>query len=159
MVNIGLLILLGHSFDNSIDSYILPLTALPYFLLYARDLRYSGYKVNDLLRVYALNLVLIPVNLGGVLKSLQQAVTGKRTPFGRTPKVSGRTGIPTRYLVAEYALLAFWIGGCLYDIANHRWVSAIFVFANALMLAYAIRYFVVPREQETPAASVSRHAV
>jgi cellulose synthase/poly-beta-1,6-N-acetylglucosamine synthase-like glycosyltransferase len=146
MVNIGLLILLGHSFDKSVESFILPLTALPYFLLYTRDLRYSGYRVTDILRVYALNLLLIPVNLGGVLKSLQQVITGRRTPFGRTPKVSGRTAVPTGYLVAEYALLAFWLVGCCFDIATQRWASAVFVLANALMLAYAIRYFLRAQE-------------
>ena len=146
MVNIGLLILLGHSFDKSIEIVWLPLTALPYFFLYARDLRYSGYRTTDLLRVYALNLLLIPVNLGGVLKSLQQAITGRRTPFGRTPKVSGRTAVPARYVVAVYALLAFWLIGCAVDIAASRLVSALFVLANALMLAYAIKCFVGVRE-------------
>jgi hypothetical protein len=146
MVNIGLLVLLGHSFDKSIESLILPLTALPYFLLYTRDLRYSGYRVTDMLRVYALNLLLIPVNLGGVLKSLQQIVTGRRTPFGRTPKVSGVTMVPTRYIVAEYALLAFLLAGCCFDIATRHWASAVFVLANALMLAYAIKYFVEPQQ-------------
>ena len=48
----------------------LPLTALPYFCLYARDLQLAGYRASDFVRVYSLNLVLIPINLGGVLKSL-----------------------------------------------------------------------------------------
>jgi hypothetical protein len=102
------LILLGHTFEKSIESLWLP-TAVPYFLLYARDLRYSGYGIRDLARVYALNLLLIPANLGGVFKSLQQAITGRRIPFGRTPKVSGRTSAPARYVLAEYALLALMI--------------------------------------------------
>ena len=37
------------------------MTALPYFALYARDLKLSGYRYWDILGVYALNLLLIPV--------------------------------------------------------------------------------------------------
>jgi len=145
-VNIGLLILLGHSFDRSVQSFWLPASALPYFFLYARDLRYSGYLTSDLARVYALNLLLIPVNLGGVLKSLHQAVTGRRVAFGRTPKVSERTAIPALYVLAEYGLLASWLVGFAIDIAAARWFSAVFCLANAGMLAYAIHAFIGLRE-------------
>lgn len=145
-VNIGLLILLGHTFEKSIESLWLPLTAVPYFLLYARDLRYSGYGIRDLARVYALNLLLIPANLGGVFKSLQQAITGRRIPFGRTPKVSGRTSAPARYVLAEYALLAAWMILFANNLGAERWFSAAFCLANALMLAYAIHSFIGLRE-------------
>jgi len=145
-VNIGLLVLMAHDFEQSIKSAWLPLTALPYFLLYARDLRYNGYPISDVARVYALNLLLIPVNLGGVLKSLQQAVTGRRIPFGRTPKVSGRTTAPAFYVVAEYALLAFWLIGFGVDVAARHWLSALFCLANTLMLVYAIKSFIGFRE-------------
>jgi cellulose synthase (UDP-forming) len=145
-VNIGLLVLLGHSFERSVNSLFLPLTALPYFLLYIRDLRYSGYSAGDMPRIYALNLLLIPVNLGGVLMSIRQALTGRRIPFGRTPKVVGRTAAPARYVVAEYALLiALLIGSCI-DVASGHWMSAAFCLANMLMLAYAIHVFVGVRE-------------
>jgi len=146
VVNIGLLILFGHPFESSIDSAWLPLTAVPYFFLYARDLRYNGYRVSDLVHVYALNLLLIPINLAGVVKSLQQALTGRRTPFGRTPKVSGRTAAPPAYVLAEFALLACLIAEFCNDIATSRWTSALFVLANALLLAYAINTFVGLRE-------------
>ncbi len=142
-VNLGLLILLAVGFDQSLDGWWLPLTALPYFLLYARDLRYSGYgKTADLVRVYALNLLLIPINLGGVLKSLQQALTGRRTPFGRTPKVSGRTAAPALYVIAEFALVAFWLINCGIDAIEGYWVTAFFCFVNAMLLVYAIHAFI-----------------
>src|SRR5262249_51795827 len=80
-------------------------TALPYFTLYARDLRSSGYRPADVLRVFALNLMLIPVNLGGVFLSIRQAWTKEKSPFGRTPKVQGRTAAPPRYLMAEALIL------------------------------------------------------
>lgn len=145
-VNIGLLILLGHSFEQSIDSAWLPLTSVPYFLLYARDLRYSGYKVSDLCRVYALNLLLIPVNLAGVGNSLQQALTRRRVPFGRTPKISGRTAAPAIYVLSEYALLASWLIGFGVESVAGRGFTAAFCLANAVMLAYAIIVFIGLRE-------------
>ncbi len=65
-VNLGLLILLAFPIPRDIQSPWLPLSALPCFLLYGRDLVHLGYRAGDLLRVYALNLLLIPVNLAGV---------------------------------------------------------------------------------------------
>lgn len=142
-VNLGLLILLGHSFETSTQSIsLLILTSVPYFVLYARDLRYSGYHINDLVRIYALNLLLLPVNLTGVFKSLQQAITGRRIPFARTPKVSGRITVPVQFVLAEYALLLSWLAGFGIDLHGGRWISASFCLANALLLAYAIGQFV-----------------
>jgi cellulose synthase/poly-beta-1,6-N-acetylglucosamine synthase-like glycosyltransferase len=142
-VNFGLLILLAVGFDQSVDSWWLPVTALPYFVLYARDMRYSGYsKAADVVRIYALNLLLIPVNLGGVLKSVQQVITGRRTPFARTPKISGRTAAPAFYVIAEFVLVLSWLLGCAVDAFAGHWVTALFSLANALMLAYAIHAFI-----------------
>jgi len=62
---------------------------LPGNFPYGRDLVRIGYRLRDLVRVYALNLLLIPVNLGGVFKSIQQGITRRKIPFGRTPKVPG----------------------------------------------------------------------
>src|SRR5256885_1060029 len=98
--------MLACPFGENLRDPWLPLSAAPYFFLYARDLVRTGYRYADLLRVYALNLMLIPVNLGGVLKSLEQALTGRKTPFGRTPKVSGRTAAPALYVLAEYGCSA-----------------------------------------------------
>lgn len=146
LVNLGLLILLGHSFEESTSSLWLPLTAIPYFVLYGRDLRYSGYRLRDFVSVYALNLLLIPVNTGGVLKSIQQAATGKRIPFGRTPKVSDRTAVPALYIAAEYGLLLWWLVGLGRDISAQRWASAAFCLFNAALLAFAIVRFIGIRE-------------
>ena len=41
------------------------LTALPYFVAMATDLRRCGYKRLDVLRIYGFNLILLPVNLAG----------------------------------------------------------------------------------------------
>jgi cellulose synthase (UDP-forming) len=140
--NIGLLLLLGYPFSDAVASVWLPLAALPYFVLYARDLRQAGYRMVDLLRVYALNLLLLPVNLGGVAKSIHQAVTGQKIPFGRTPKVQGRTAAPALYLLAPLALATFWLTGSVSDAIAGRTMHSVFAGANAALLVYALWRFV-----------------
>lgn len=141
-VNIGLLLLLSLPFGEQVNSLWLPLTALPYFLAYARDLTLCGYRASDLLRVYALNLLLIPVNLGGVVKSLDQAITGKQIPFGRTPKIKGRTAAGALYIIAAYALGAMWGLGALMSYTQGYPMLAAFAAMNAVFMVYAIRIFV-----------------
>ena len=65
--SLGVLALLLYPFDDRFASNLLPLTAIPYFLLYGRDLVRLGYSWADLPRVYALNLLLLPVILAGVV--------------------------------------------------------------------------------------------
>ena len=146
VVNTGLLLILAVSFDDLLCNLWLPLTALPYCGLYARDLRRCGYRANDVLRVYALNLMLIPVHLAGVFQSLRQAWTGTKSPFGRTPKVQERTTTPWPYLVAEYAILAHWLLGTVFEYLHGRPLHAAFALANAAFLAYAIVTFIGLRE-------------
>ena len=38
--------------------------------------------------------MLLPVQLAGVLKLIQQSFTGEKIPFARTPKVRNRTAAP-----------------------------------------------------------------
>lgn len=132
--------------ESSAVTVWIPLSGLSYFFLYARDLKYSGYHLADLFRVYAFNLLLIPINLGGVLKSLQQAITGERTPFARTPKVTGRTSAPALYVFAEYGLLIWWLAASVLAIVDHDWRSASFGLANSIALGYAIHRFIGLRE-------------
>lgn len=141
-VNIGLLLLLSLPFGEQVNSLWLPLTALPYFIAYARDLKLCGYRLSDLCRVYALNLLLIPVNLGGVFKSLEQAVTGKQIPFGRTPKVKGRTAAGAQYIVAAYALGMMWIFGAITTALQGYWPLAAYAAMNAAFMVYAIKTFI-----------------
>ena len=145
-VNAGLLLILAVPFTDAVESWWLPMTALPYFALYGRDLVRLGYRPSDLIRVYALNLVLIPVNLGGVLKSLQQAWTRDKIPFGRTPKVHGRTAAAPLYLVAEFLILGHWYLAGGFDLAEGRWVHGAFALANASLLLYGIAAFIGLRE-------------
>jgi cellulose synthase/poly-beta-1,6-N-acetylglucosamine synthase-like glycosyltransferase len=146
MVNTGLLVILALSFDDGLRTLWLPLTALPYYALYARDLRGAGYRVGDVFRVFALNLLLIPVNLGGVMASIHQAWTGQKSPFARTPKIQGRTAVPPRYLIAESALLVHWVVGMVFELVHGRPLHAGFALVNAAFLAYAIACFIGLRE-------------
>jgi cellulose synthase/poly-beta-1,6-N-acetylglucosamine synthase-like glycosyltransferase len=146
LVNTGLLIILAVPLTDSVQSLWLPLTALPYFALYTRDLMQLGYRGSDILRVYALNLVLIPVNLGGVGKSLQQAWTRAKIPFGRTPKVQGRTAAAPLYVAALYLLIGLWSVVAGFDVAAGRWAHAGFAAVNAAFLGYGLIAFVGLRE-------------
>jgi cellulose synthase (UDP-forming) len=141
-VNAGLLILLAFPVTSDIESLWLPLTAVPYFFLYGRDLMHLGYSLSDLLRVYALNLLLIPINLGGVLMSIKQAILKTKIPFGRTPKVQGRTAAPALYVFAEFVLVSQWLIGTGFDVAEERWPHALFALVNAMLLGYAIVRFI-----------------
>ncbi len=140
--NLGLLALLSYPFSAPKAAAWVPIAALPYFFLYARDLHQAGYRYRDVVQVYALNLLLVPVNLAGVAKSVHQGLTGKKIPFGRTPKVEGRTRVPSRYLVAEVALLAYWSMGCAWDVADGQWTHAGFEAANVALLTFAIGRFI-----------------
>ncbi len=142
LVNIGLLLMLSLSFDDGLRTLWLPLTAIPYYALYARDLRAAGYRMADVFRVFALNLLLIPVHLAGVMASLRQASTGEKSPFGRTPKIQGRTAVPPRYLIVAYALLVHWGVGTIFEFVHGRPLHAGFALVNAAFLAYAIGSFI-----------------
>lgn len=138
-VNVGLVTLLFYPFDAPLESFIwLPVAALPYFYLYGRDMTQRGYSWLDLPRVYALNLMLLPVNLAGVMKSLQQAVTGQKIPFGRTPKIRGRTAAPWRFMVAEYLLLAYVLMALVFDLIQGRYMHASFSMLNGAIFLYVV---------------------
>ena len=118
------------------------LVGLPYALLYWRDLARLGYRRLDILRVYAFNWLLVPVNLAGVLKSMQQAVSGQKIPFGRTPKVGGRTAAPAWAVVALWALLLIAINATVQNALAGSWLFAAFSVSTALAFGYAVICFV-----------------
>ena len=158
-VNIGLLVLLALPLTDAIESAWLPLTAIPYFWLYRRDLVQLGYRGGDILRVYALNLLLIPVNLGGVFKSIQQAILRIKVPFVRTPKVDGRTAAPALYILLEYLLIVHWLIGAGVDVFNDRWAHGMFAAANAALLFYAVYRFIGLRESRDDAGEQERETL
>jgi cellulose synthase/poly-beta-1,6-N-acetylglucosamine synthase-like glycosyltransferase len=141
-VNVGLMLLFLVPFSGWYANAWLPLTAVPYFALYTHDLRLAGYRRRDVIRVYALNLLLVPVNLGGVLKSLHQALTGRTTSFKRTPKISGRTSAPSSYLVLPYLLAFFLITGSAWSFEGGNALQGAASALNGGLLIYAIGAFV-----------------
>ena len=141
-VNFGLLLLLAFPFTSSVGTFWLPLTAVPYFALYGRDLRLMGYAPGDLFRVYALNLLLIPVHIGGVLQSLRQAFRGDQIPFSRTPKVADRTSVSPPYIAVTYFLIGQWTTGAFWDFYNGYPSHGVFAILNAAIMAYAVGTFI-----------------
>ncbi len=140
--SIGFLILVLVPLDQDVHSVWLPVTAVPYFLLYWRDLVQAGYRTGDILRVYAFNVMLMPINLAGAAKSIQQSITGRKTPFGRTPKVEGRTSAPAWAVIAEWLLLAYSLFALVWDSIAGRWLHALFSLATVVTLAYVLVVFI-----------------
>jgi cellulose synthase (UDP-forming) len=138
----GLLFLLAYPYDSRLLSPLVLCAALPYFIAMASDLRSTGYKASDVLRIYGFNLILLPVNLAGVLKSLQQAVTGKKIPFARTPKVKNRTAAPVLYVIAPYLIVAFSLFTLWRDIVERNWGNAAFAAFNAVLATWAILSYI-----------------
>jgi cellulose synthase (UDP-forming) len=124
LANVGLLLLLVIPFGSEFSSIWFPVAAAPYYLLYGQDLTRTGYKWRDLLRVYALTLLLVPVNLAGVYRSLEQVVTGRKSPFARTPKIEGRTAAPASHLLALCALT----GTAIFSAGANLWSGNLLFF-------------------------------
>jgi cellulose synthase/poly-beta-1,6-N-acetylglucosamine synthase-like glycosyltransferase len=139
--SLGLLFLLAYPFDSNLLSPLVVLAALPYFLAMSSDLKRCGYKRTDVFRIYAFNLVLLPVNLAGVAKSLQQAVTGKKIPFARTPKVRNRTATPLLFAAAPFAIIGFSVFTFVRDYHLQNWGNAAFAGLNAIAATYAVFAF------------------
>lgn len=138
----GLLLLLLAPYDDRFLSPLVLLMAAPYFLAMASDLRRNGYKRTDIVRVYAFNLVMLPVNLAGTIKSLYQGVTGRKFAFARTPKVANRTTAGFWFVLFPYLLIG-WSGWTVYqDLQNDAYAHAAFAGTNALLTAYALLAYI-----------------
>jgi len=138
----GLIFLLAYPYDGRLLSPFVLAAALPYFLAMASDLKYCGYKRSDVLRIYGFNLILLPVNLAGVLKSLQQALSGKKIPFARTPKIKNRTASPMLYVIVPLLIVAFSLFTLWRDELAHNWGNAFFAGFNAFVAFWAILAYI-----------------
>ena len=81
----------------------LVLAAVPYYLLYARDLE-KPLSMKRCVRMYSVDLLLIPVSIAGMLKSLQQAFAGEPSPFIRTPRFRSHRTAATYTLIPVLAM-------------------------------------------------------
>lgn len=127
-----------YSFSPRLSTPLLIYANIPLLLLYSRDLRVCGYRYTDVFRVIALNLMLLPIITAGVLKQLQQILTGRKVPFARTPKVKNRTGAPALYYLMELGM----IGYCVYMIVSNgldrEWTPVAYAGINLSLLLYAL---------------------
>lgn len=134
----GLVFLLAYPFDGQLLSTLVLLTAVPYFISMAIDLKYCGYRYSDILNIYGFNLILLPVNLAGVLKSLEQAVTGKKIPFARTPKVKNRTAASLQYLLIPLIIVLFSSYITYINYLKGNWGNATYAGFNMVLASWAI---------------------
>lgn len=134
----GLIFMLAYPYDGRLLSPLVVLAALPYFMAMASDLKYSGYRRSDVFRIYGFNLILLPVNLAGVLKSIQQALTGKKIPFARTPKVKNHTISPALFLIVPLLIVAFSVWIFMRSFETSQWGSALFAAFNIVLSVWAI---------------------
>jgi hypothetical protein len=139
---IGGLAIIIYPFDVSFASKWVGLALAPYLYLHGRDLKRLGYGWMDLFRIFALNIILLPAILGGVLKSVEQAIHGRKIPFARTPKIQQRTAVPVLYLLAPLGLLAWSIYCFLHAVMLDLRGQAFPSLFCASALAYAIFEFV-----------------
>ncbi len=136
--SLGVLALLLYPLDFTFSVGLLPFAAGPYFYIYGRDLIRSGYSWSDLLRVYALNLILLPVNLAGVLLSIRQIITGRKTSFGRTPKVEGRTTVPPIYFGFNVLMFMIMVVSSVYSITTKNYAHGLFPMLHVGFYVYGL---------------------
>ncbi|HEY4376421.1 MAG TPA: glycosyltransferase family 2 protein, partial [Acidimicrobiales bacterium] len=118
---IGLVLLLAYPFSSQLMSGFVILISAPYFAVMATDLKRCGHKHGDVFRIYGFNLIMLPVNASGVLRSVGQLVTGHKVAFARTPKVRHRSVAPARFVVFPYLIVVLSAIALRSDIMQHRW--------------------------------------
>ncbi len=140
--NVGLLVLLAYPYPTRLLSPLTYLVALPYFLAMASDLKRCGYRRRDVARIYGFNLILLPVNLAGVVRSLGQAVTGRKQAFARTPKVRERTAAPFWMVLTPFLMVGLAAFTVVRDVDHEHWGHAVFAGLTGLLALYAVIAFV-----------------
>ncbi len=136
--SVGLWLLLFYPFDQNLLSRYAILTAIPYFVALATDLRRNGYKRRDVIRLYGLNIMLLPVNTVGAVRSIGQAIGGQKSAFKRTPKVKSRTITPLLFVAFPFVISVWSAVTLVNDLAAHRYFHAAFAGANAVITLYVM---------------------
>jgi hypothetical protein len=135
---LGLVVLLFYPFDDSLVSGWALMAAVPFFAALATDLRRSGYRGRDVVGVYGLNLVLLPINTVGALKSIAQVIGGSVVVFARTPKIRTRTVAPFFYIVIPYVIIVWAFLTLASDIDHRNWWHASFAALHGVLALYAM---------------------
>ncbi|MDY7103358.1 MAG: glycosyltransferase family 2 protein [Actinomycetota bacterium] len=144
--SLGLALLLVWPFDDRVLSPLVVAIAVPYFAAMASDLKRCGYKRTDIVRIYAFNLIMLPVNLTGTAKSLYQGLTGRKNAFTRTPKVKHRTTAPFWLVLFPYILIAGASYTTWRDLQTGAWGHAVFAGLNAFLGLYGLVAFIGIRD-------------
>lgn len=137
-----LLVYSFYTFSPRLSTPLLIYATIPYMVLFSRDLKICGYRYTDVFRVCAFNLMLLPVIAAGVMKQMEQIVTGRKIPFGRTPKVQGRTGAPAFYYLVELALIGYFAHRMVVERHDQDWSQIAFAGINFALLVYALIHFI-----------------
>lgn len=133
----GLIMMLFYPYDGRLLSPLVALAATPYFIAMAIDLKYCGYKMSDVFRIYGFNIILLPVNLAGVLKSMQQAITNEKIPFARTPKVKNRTLSQPMFILVPVLIIGYSIFTFVRSYNVQNWGNATFAALNTILALWA----------------------
>lgn len=140
--NAAILVLMLLSVSDARHMVFTPLAMLPYFWLYAEDLRSRGYRRRDVFGVSALNLLLLPVGLAGVCASVMQGLTGRKSAFWRTPKIAGRTTVAPVYLIVNLALMGTMARYAAEGALAGDWIGIVLPGANLLLYGYGMHRFI-----------------
>lgn len=140
--SVGLMVMLLWPFGDRLLSPLVIAMAVPYFAAMSSDLKRCGFKRIDVVRIYAFNLLMLPVNLVGSAKSIYQAVSGGKFAFVRTPKVKSRTTAAFPYVVFPYLLIAWSVWTVYRDIGDEQYAHAVFAGLNAALALYGLVAFI-----------------
>ena len=142
LVSFSVFIMLIYPFSGELNLALLMIASIPYLVFYARDIVHLGYTIWDLFPIYALNLLIIPMHIGGVLKSVEQLLLNKKIPFDRTPKIKERTVAPAFYLMIEVFICVYLAFDCAADLYHGLYTYALFSAVNSLCIWYALVHFI-----------------
>ena len=137
-----LCILFFYPFQDGLLSSAAVLTAAPYFLMMMFDLKRIGYRKRDILHIYGLNLLLLPINLAGTIQSLVQIVGGHKLAFARTPKVQDRTPGPLIFLLIPLILTVWSLWTVRNDVLKEDFIHLGLTLITLTMLISACINFI-----------------
>lgn len=84
----------------------------------------------------------MPVNILGVLMSIRQIVTGNKAPFGRTPKIEGRTRMSGLQVLIQWFIFSYLLFFSVTDIIYGHYMHALFCLFNFLFYLYGLIAFI-----------------
>ncbi|HVZ14437.1 MAG TPA: glycosyltransferase family 2 protein [Bauldia sp.] len=140
--NLAVLMLMVLLLADARQLLVAALAMGPYFLLYGWDLRRIGYRFRDIVAVSALNLMLLPVSLAGVLASIVQMATGRKAAFARTPKVAGRTAVHPVYILFNAGMLGLMIDYTVAGIEAGDLAGIVVPAVNVVLYGYGLQRFI-----------------